>query len=275
MTIPSVELITTPAYKYSNSYVTLAEAEDYLANHTRYDLTNWNNLSEVDKKYCLIFSAFMLNSFTYRGIKVVQDQALAFPRYTNFEVITYDYSTWYSFEDVLDDSALDVMVANGNINIFSNTFIDADNSGAFDNNNLKIGKVIKVEGYSNADNNGLFSIKSVSSNELEVFEDLTDETAPSSGIDIYLTQIPMIPIEVKKAQIELAFQVVQNKIMLDEVKNEMEQNIRGISLDGVMYVTYYNTSNSVGSKFLHNIGTLDKVYLYLHNWLASVGGRVV
>lgn len=72
-------LITTPGAVNADSYVTVAEADDYVA--ARYGAEDsWLALSEEGKERRLQIAALALDSLPFRGVRACLTQALAFPR---------------------------------------------------------------------------------------------------------------------------------------------------------------------------------------------------
>lgn len=74
-------LVTTVGGDNSNSYVTLSEAETYLASCPQYTLTLWDALSQAQKERSLIDAARLLDSLKLRGKRASIYQALEFPRW--------------------------------------------------------------------------------------------------------------------------------------------------------------------------------------------------
>lgn len=68
----------------SNSYISLAAADEYFATKLHSDL--WNNAAEDEKTQALITATRQIDRLSFRGVKRLSDQALAFPRYPNNDI---------------------------------------------------------------------------------------------------------------------------------------------------------------------------------------------
>jgi len=102
-----MDLITTLAYHTANSYGTLVEAESYYSTYNRLgDSNTWNNLTDDQKKFSLVIAAQVLNTYSFRGMKCIKNQKLAFPRYT-YAQLNGDYAQLDSFYDITYTSILD------------------------------------------------------------------------------------------------------------------------------------------------------------------------
>lgn len=69
-----------------NTYVTLAEADEYISSHylsSSVERENWDNLSEEDKEVLLINAADSFQNLKLRSKKKYSNQYLVFPR-SNF-----------------------------------------------------------------------------------------------------------------------------------------------------------------------------------------------
>jgi hypothetical protein len=64
--------------KNVNSYVTVEEADEYLA--TKLDADDWSALTQEKKEQALITATGYVDSFAYLGYVVDDEQPLAFPR---------------------------------------------------------------------------------------------------------------------------------------------------------------------------------------------------
>lgn len=74
-------LVTTPGGISSNSFITVVEADSYLATATLFDTTPWTSLNEAQKEERLIHAALIMKTrFTWIGWPVYKRQALPFPR---------------------------------------------------------------------------------------------------------------------------------------------------------------------------------------------------
>jgi len=75
-------LKTTLGSKTANSFITIVEADAYLA-ASPYDDAAWLALSTAEKEYRLILAAkYMRNKLSWLGWEVYENQYLPFPRYT-------------------------------------------------------------------------------------------------------------------------------------------------------------------------------------------------
>lgn len=75
-------LITTPGGSSSNSFVTITEADTYLAASTIIDATAWDTLTEAQKEERLVYAALLMKAqFMWIGWLVYRNQALPFPRW--------------------------------------------------------------------------------------------------------------------------------------------------------------------------------------------------
>ncbi|MFH1114805.1 MAG: DnaT-like ssDNA-binding protein [Pseudomonadota bacterium] len=76
-------IVTTPGGSSSNSFITVAEADDYLAAATLFDTSPWNGLNETQKEQRLIHAALLMKTrFCWIGRPVYKKQALPFPRWS-------------------------------------------------------------------------------------------------------------------------------------------------------------------------------------------------
>lgn len=73
-----MSLFTTLGSKSANSYITVVEADSYLAS-SPYNLTAWSALTVAQKEYRLILAAKLMNTFSWAGYRVYENQALSFP----------------------------------------------------------------------------------------------------------------------------------------------------------------------------------------------------
>lgn len=84
---------------------------------------------------------------------------------------------------------------------------------------------------------------------------------------------PSIPSEVKYAQIEIAYQVVDHLLSLDPLAFP-EKEIKMFELGGSLAIEFFgNTGNSSLSKA--NLSSLDIVYAYLGKWYKRITGGAV
>lgn len=77
-------LVTTIASATADSYVTVAEADAYLATRKPFNIsasyTAWTELSEAEKETALKWAAMLIDLLRVRGLKLTTEQSLAWPR---------------------------------------------------------------------------------------------------------------------------------------------------------------------------------------------------
>ena len=264
-----MELITTPAYLYTNSYITLEEADSYFTAYDRVPSdSSWYNLTDAQKEYALILAAYALNTLPYKGYKVTKEQPLAFPRYSDYDIrkglnIVYD-----TFEDAVDDDNLTPVVLSAGVDISGNQFVLQDTNKDF--SLVKKLQVIKVDGFVN--NSGYFTVKKATNTTITPYETLTDETG--TGIDIYITPIPGIHDNIRQAQAEMAWQVINTNVFQKDIEDMPEPPIRSLDLGGVLRIDYRNQIFNNRFDFGQS-SPLDMVYYLLSPWLTAVRGRFV
>ena len=66
--------------EYSNSFVSLAEANSIMSTDLPYSTTEWDALTDVEKEYRLRLAAELLGVLPFKGIQAFENQALCFPR---------------------------------------------------------------------------------------------------------------------------------------------------------------------------------------------------
>ena len=67
----------------TDTYVTAAEADEYIAGHYRGNSKarqRWNAVSDADKAVLLVQAASAIEEVPFRGRKAIFDQPMAFPR---------------------------------------------------------------------------------------------------------------------------------------------------------------------------------------------------
>ena len=75
-------IVTTPGGSSSNSFITIGEADSYLAATTLFDTSSWDSLAEAQKEERLIHAALLMKTrFNWIGWPVYRKQALPFPRW--------------------------------------------------------------------------------------------------------------------------------------------------------------------------------------------------
>jgi hypothetical protein len=102
-----MSIITTIAAPDAESYVSVAECDDYLAGRASFDTAGWAALDELQKEFQLKLGARIIDSLSFRGVKATRNQALAFPRIFPNEVLYVEdeYGVALPFNDW--DSLLD------------------------------------------------------------------------------------------------------------------------------------------------------------------------
>jgi len=264
-------LITIPAHHTSNSYGTLAQAESYFSAYDRvaYDDT-WNLLSDSQKEYALIIAAKLLNTFNFRGKPVTRQQSLAFPRFTNYQVVNESKDSLATFYDIeytkfIDEEELDVS---------DNKFIDISTSADGFYNSLYY-KDIQLNQIIKAVRSGTEYLTIVDMDGdgewIQVKEDIEAESDLTTTL--YYSDIFGYPTDVMTAQFELSFQVVNTKIFQATVGENAEKPIASFYIAGAMHVKYTNEMFKL-NKF-ENSSALDIVYYLLGNWMAGVKGVAV
>jgi hypothetical protein len=197
-------IVATPSLKTSNSYVTIEEADTYISDVYRGELSDsWIELTDDKKEHNLKLGALMLNILKYRGEKACRDQALAFPR-------------WW--------------VTDWNKPKYADQYITVD--------------------------------------QIPVDLSLTNN---------YYGSPPAIPDEVKKAQIEITFQVIHSHLLTStsEPMEYPDHEVRSFTLGGGMTVDYFSTANINSNLFAKDkIQSLAIVDYYLGKWIKRSAGGV-
>ena len=264
-----MELITTPAHSEANSYITLDEATNYLTNYTRIPVdSNWYDLSDNQKEYALILAAYALNTLSYKGQKIIKNQVLAFPRYSWVELNYQSKIQYNTFDDAISTTNLKTIITNATITISNNIVTLNDIDRTF-SNLVKYGVIF----FSGLDlNTSYYTVDNYASTTITLHETLQDET--KSGVSIYLTPIMGIPENVRYAQAEMAWQVINTNIFQKDISEAAEPALRSVRVGSALSMSYWNEITRV--KF--SPGTtnpLDIIYLLLSDWLTSLGGRIV
>jgi hypothetical protein len=264
-----MDLVTTFAYHTANSYGTLAEADAYFTSYDRLGSSaTWDDLTDDQKKYALMLAAQVLNTFSFRGLKCTKAQKLAFPRYTR-DQLNGDYAQLDSFYDITYTKVIDEEELNVANNRFVATNSSADEFEDYVNDGLYINQMIKVVRGSTE----YLTIKDmdIDGEWVEVNEDIEEETDLTTII--YGSDIFGYPQEVKYAQFELAYQVVDTKLFQGTVGDETEYPVWSFNISGAMTVRY-KMSLSNANKFEHS-APLDIVYYLLGPWIAGTKGGLV
>jgi len=266
-----MDLITTPAYHTSNSYGTIAQADSYLATYARLSCPNtWDVLSENQKKYALFIAAKLLNTFGFRGKPVTRQQSLAFPRFTNYQVVHEKKDSIGTFYDIDYQKIIDKQ----DLIVTDNKFVDESTSADIfyndlNDEDLQLNQLIKVV----RGNTEYLTIKDIDSNGewIEVKETIESESDPTTTI--YTSDIYGFPDEIMWAQFELAYQVVDTRIFQATVGQNLEKPVASFYIAGAMHVKYEQELFKA-NKF-QNSEALDVVYYLLGDWLAGIKGRMV
>lgn len=266
-----MDLITIPAYHTSNSYGTLAQAEAYFNSYDRVgDSVTWGGLSENQKTYTLMIAAKLLNTFGFRGKPVTRQQNLAFPRFTNYQVVHEDKDSLGTFYDINYTKIIDAE----NLTVTDNKFIDESTSADIfyndlNDEDLQLNQLIKVV----RDGTEYLTVKDIDADGewIEVKEDIESESDPTTTI--YTSDIYGFPDEIMWAQFELAHQVVDTRIFQATVGQNLEKPIASFYIAGAMHVKYEQELFKA-NKF-QNSEALDVVYYLLGDWLAGIKGRMV
>jgi len=265
-----MDLITTLAYHTANSYGTLAEAETYFTTYDRLESSaTWESLSDTKKKFALSVAAQVLNTYSFRGMKCIKNQKLAFPRYT-YAQLNGDYAPLNSFYDITYTSILDDTELNVTNNKFVSTSTSADDFYTYiDDDDIVINQMIKVV----RGGTEYLTIRDmdIDGEWIQVNETIEEET--DLATDIYASDIFGYPDEIKYAQFELAYQVVDTKLFQGTVGSETEYPISSFSISGATSVRYASAISNA-NKF-ENSATIDIVSYLLEPWLAGIKGYVV
>lgn len=266
-----MDLITTPAYHTSNSYGTLTQADAYFTSYNRLSASNtWDALSDNQKKFALYMAAKILNTFGFRGKPVTRQQSLAFPRYTNYQVVHEDKDSIATFYDIDYTKLIDEEDFTVTNNRFYSTNSSADMFyNDLDDGDLLINQLLKVVRGSTE----YLTVKDIDIDGewLEVKEDIEEETDLTTTI--YASDIFGFPDEIMYAQFELAYQVVDTKIFEGTVGKETESPISSFYIAGAMHVKYRDELFKANR--FENTVPMDIIYYFLGDWLAGVKGRMV
>lgn len=274
-----MELITTPAHPKANSYYSLTQAENYLTNNDRISSAdNWFGLSDEQKKLALYIGAQALNLFKYKGVKVVQTQSLAFPRYTWRQMKVENKKQYKDFFWATLPENLETLVTDSELEISDSKIYDRTSSADLFYNlryrgYIDTDQIIKQVGFS-CDTYLTVTYIDPDGEYLEIKEDISNEAAPSSGVSLYSTPLFGFPDEIGMAQTEIAVQYASD--ILTQDFNEMpEAPYRRLELGGTLMVWYKDKFMS-GSRFsTDKSNSMDLVYYYLGEWMSATGARLV
>lgn len=263
-----LQIQTIPGSSKSNSYITLADAEQYFTNYGRItpDAT-WNTLTDNQKSYALILAAQALNTLTYKGKKIIKSQPLAFPRYNWVQINNLGKKQFNTFDEATNSDNIYLVVSNAVVDVSNNTFVF---SSSINTEYLEDDLVIKVDGVSN--NSGYFTVKSYDDTSITVYETLTDEVGVT--LDVYPTQIYGVPQNVKYAQAELAWIVIDTNIFQKNITDSTMPEPSFIKIGGAISLQF--TKGVPKLKFgSSTLVPSDIVYLLLSEWISATGGAVV
>jgi hypothetical protein len=273
-----MDLITTPASHKNNSYLTLTQAETYLDSYGRVD-ASWDDLSENQKKLALALAANALNTFKYRGKPVTITQKLAFPRFTWYQINKEGKTQYKSFFWATRSEELTSIISSGDIKVENNKLVDVSSSAdgfysPYYYGDIDINQIIKVTGLST---DTYLTVKDIDSDGewMEIKEDITDESAPSGGVDVEATPLFGFPDEVGYAQAELAYQVINTDIFQADIGELPDPLPESFDLGGTLSVRYGSRIFGTSKYSKDQTSPLDIVYHLLGSWISSVGGGVV
>jgi len=275
-----MDLITEICGENSNSYVTLDEATTYLDNYDRIDFAStWDELSDDKKKFALALAAIALNTFTYKGKKCTKTQRLAFPRFSWYQLNEEGKTQYKSFFWAIQTEALTDVVTDEAIKILDNKLYDTSSSANCFYNPYYLGyidmnQVIKVDGLST---DTYLTVKDIDDDGewIEIKETISNEDAPTGGVDIDSTPLFGFPDEVGQAQIELAIQFINTDIFQATIGTLPEPLPMYFSLGGCLNVMYGKHLYGSSKFSKDRTSPLDIVYLLLGPWLAGMGGCIV
>jgi len=267
-----MELITIPGHPKHNSYITLDYADNYFAEYSRVDSdSSWNTLTTNQKKYALILAAYLLNTLSYRGIKAIQTQPLAFPRYKTSDLKFLNVSQFSNFDEVIDPSNLYTLGTGLNILLDSASrqivfYDDVDLSY------VRYLDILKIDGL--YDDSLYLTVNSVNNDSIKVLEPIENTISPSSGVDIYVTKLIGIEENIRLAQAEVAFQIINISVFQKDIEDNPIPQVKSFNLGGALSVQY---SNILRRTRMDNLSTTpsDIIYMLLSPWLTSTRWAVV
>lgn len=188
----------------TNSYVTLAEANDYLRNKRGHG-NIWDTLTEEGKKRILIEAAEEIDAFNYNGEPYYPMQRLSFPR-DDHEIVTGDCATPYTNTS------------------FRNSDLYTTTYGDMADDYWKYGTVHITAGTASND------VRNISQSS-NTNGSITVETAFSATVAASSDFIVFAPMykEVKNAQCEQALYIVENS-NIETLQNYKALNVEEIRL---------------------------------------------
>lgn len=265
-----MDLITTVAYHTANSYGTVAEAESYFSDFSRLPAsTTWTGLSANQKKMALILAAQVLNTFSFRGLKCNKQQSLAFPRFT-YDQLNGDFAQVDSFYDITYTKMID----EEELNVSDNKFISISSSADdfydyIDDGDINVNHLIKVV-RGGTEYLTIYDMD-VDGEWIQVREDIEEETDLTTTI--YYSDIFGFPDEIKYAQFELAFQVVDTKLFQGTIGADTEFPVASFNISDALTVRY-KFALSKANPFENSV-PIDVVHYWLGPWLAGIKGYIV
>lgn len=273
-------LVTTPADNQANSYYTLTQAESYFTTNDRVSSgDSWNGLSSDKKEYALALAAKALNTFKFKSKPVTKTQPLAFPRFSWYQINKEGRTQYKDFFFATRSENLTQLINSGTISISSNKLMDGTSSadafyGPHYRETLDYGQLIKQVGLSCDTYLTVLDIAEDGS-YIKIKEDISDESTPSGGVDIYTTPLFGFPDNVGKAQAEIALQYVNTNIFQAEINKLPEPMVRDFDLSSTISVRYMNEIFGQSKFSTDKSNSLDIIYLLLGDWIASITGRMV
>ncbi len=275
-----MNLVTDICGVNSNSYISLADAETYISDYSRLASSDsWNDLTDDRKKFALSLAAMAINTFSYRGMPCTNTQRLAFPRFTWYQINEEGKTQYKSFFWATRPSEITSIMDDAQIKILNNRLYDCTSSAdGFYNNYyngyIDINQIIKVTGLSCS---SYLTIKDIDDDGeyIEVKETITDEDAPTAGVDIDAIPLFGFPDEVGQAQVEVAIQTINTDIFQETIGTLPEPLPMYFTLGGTLQVMYGRHLYGTSKFSKDQTSPLDIVYYLLGPWIAGIGGRIV
>ena len=275
-----MNIITTPAHRTSNSYISLADADTYLSTYGRVASSDtWNDITDDQKKLALVLAANALNTFKYRGKPVTRTQNLAFPRFTWYQINKEGKTQYKSFFWATREEELTSIISADDISVSSNKLTDVSSSAdgfysPYYYEDIDVNQIIKVTGLST---DTYLTVKDIDAGGewIEIKESIDDESVPSGGVDIEATPLFGFPDEVGYAQAELAYQVINTDIFQADIGTLPDPLPESFDLGGTLSVRYGSRLFGTSKFSKDQTSPLDIVYHLLGSWISSVGGGVV
>jgi len=275
-----MDLKTTPGRHDSNSYISSTNAESYFSSYNRLvNSETWPTLTDTQKEFALFLAAKALNTFNFRGRKVIRTQNLEFPRFSWYQINVEKETPWESFFKATRANNLTSIISGGDIEVSNNKLIDKSSSGdsfysPYYYERIDINQIIKVTGLSTDE---YLTIKNIDFNGsfIEIKETITDESVPTGGVDIKATPLFGFPEEIGYAQAELAFQYVDTTVFQANINEIPESALKSWTMGNNIEVTYQNNFRGFSKFSPERATSLDIVYMLLGDWITSIGGGVV